>query len=598
MSVMTNESLERPFSERLRPARWHVIAWVALLVIILGVALFRWDDFQFGQIGDDVDYYLLARSLFSPSGYGLYNTPSGLIKSQFPFGFPLLLAPAAHFAPGNISALRIVPVLATLIIVSLIFWGWPLISRRSYHVGLAVAALAGLNPNTMILAQHIASDAPFTAFLLASLLLTEGIAWRWRDPNRAVTRGYFAFSARAMGEGAALGALLLFTGFTRSIGLIAVPVAFGYLLFWGGRRALPTVGIAALSFLTTLALIVAFTSVTRSDLIPTRYLALGKQLQSNIVHARTGSARPQSKGETLSSDVSEGATPSGRGKIVAEYARAFAMHLENELPLSVFSITFYFLKIPYLAEVIGLAMSAFVVWGWFVWMRREGANVFSLFGLAYGAALTFWLWRDPRLLFPILAMLLVSLLYAVTAFARRPPKNASPQQGDRAALVFAALLCLIFFGQDLTRAGSRLYWGDVTRRTRWVKEHLPMDAVLLTREPSIDYFYGARHTVGFYINDTFSAAELRELIRRQKVTHILLAPRPSTERFVPPRIRPMDEADERRPSAPVGGRNDTPPLRIGGGARVRLRGQCVAGRAIVSDVRCRQQQPPVFPLSG
>ncbi len=514
-----------------RPTRMHISVWIALLVAIVGIAFLRWDDFQFGWWGDDVDYYMLARSFATGESYGMHLAPTGPVRSQFPFGLPLLLSPFVYLTPGNVSVLRIVPLLATLVVVSLIFWGWPLISRLPYEYGLAVAALIGLAPESMKSFLFIMSEAPFTAFLLGALLMTEALANRLRNPEIPLRSADYAYAG-------ILGVLLLFTMFTRIIGFLAVPCVFAYLLYHGRQRAVRPLGIAGLTFVAALGLVIAATSLTWLDLLPEKYLNMMRKDHAKVAREY---AAPTVREDARNSDPNSGngmgvplltdlfhAPSAGQYPIFLELAKTLERHVEYDVPETVTTVkggdlarVGQRLGVPMLPALLGLGMSIAMAWGWFRWMQRDGANVFSLFGLLYLAVLTLWLWRSPRLLYPVQPMLFLSLLFAVKGLLPEKMVRVKGLRGDTIAIFFVALLAGFFVIRGLKTDGTRLHWGDITVRTRWTKGNLPTNAVLFTRFPRIDLFYGQRSTVGF---PEEPGQELRVLLREAGITHVLIAP--------------------------------------------------------------------------
>ncbi len=160
-----------------RPRRLHIALWLILLAASAALALFHYQILQIGAYQDDASYIILAQSLIKADRYGLMYGPWLLPDPPtFPFGFPLLLADLMRLGL-SLNALKGVSFVATLVNISLLFWGWPLISRRaSYGWGLAVAVLYGTSLLAVSHSRVIMSEAVFTTWTFAALLLTEGMA--------------------------------------------------------------------------------------------------------------------------------------------------------------------------------------------------------------------------------------------------------------------------------------------------------------------------------------------------------------------------------------------------------------------------------------
>lgn len=74
--------------------RGRAAAIAGLLVLAAGLYLYRFDSFQVGTYMDDAQYVVLAKSLVQGPAYGLVSGPGPALPTRFPFGWPLLLAPA------------------------------------------------------------------------------------------------------------------------------------------------------------------------------------------------------------------------------------------------------------------------------------------------------------------------------------------------------------------------------------------------------------------------------------------------------------------------------------------------------------------------
>ncbi len=198
------------------PNKLQIFIWGAFIILIIGLFLIKFNSFQVGADVDDATYIILSRSLLHSSNYGLINNPGNPAPGKFPFGYPLILAFVSLLFPANPNSFRIPSLLATLLNVSIVFWGWGWLSKgRSYWWGLSVAALFALSPVTVDLSRRVMSEPVFTTFCLLTIVFTEKLA---AGGNKA--------------WGIFLLALVLFlTVFTRTVGFLLLIIVLAY-LFW------------------------------------------------------------------------------------------------------------------------------------------------------------------------------------------------------------------------------------------------------------------------------------------------------------------------------------------------------------------------------
>ena len=518
-------------SESSRPTRTQIALWGFLLLTITILCLIRWNRFEFGWWNDDVDYVLLSRSLFHGSAFRVNFEPGPPQISQFPFGFPLFLAAVSAIFPDNVSAFRAVSLTATLINVTLIFWGWPYLSRRSHWFGLAIAALYGLSPLTQEFSHWIMSEPLFTTFLFCSLLLAERVR---RDP-------------KLPGWPVLLGVSLFFMAFIRTIGWMAVAFVFAYLLLCVGRRILLPLSCVLLVLLGMTIAVTAVTSVTWRDILPAKYLqllskdmkrtkALGTAEDAERVGGRDA-ARAEAESPLLTPLFRALHLP--QNNYLAECLRTAEFHLEHEfvetiLPLKTDKLTEIAQRfhLPSPALPVRLLVLVFLIAGYVRWLRSEGTNAFSAFGIVSTLILFFWLWRGSRFLYPLQPQLFIGFILgvepaltgAVRFFRRRSPVgNPSSAYPVAAATAAISVLLVVSALKSYALENTREHWGDIAARTEWAKAHLPPDAAIFSRRPRTDYLFTGRHSLGFP-KRKLTLAEVREILQTSPVTHVLFAP--------------------------------------------------------------------------
>lgn len=163
--------------------------------------------------GDNAVYLSLARSL-QDGGYRDLYDPATPAHTQFPPGFPLIVAAALALGLRAWVGIKLVIVAFSAAGVALTYL-W-IRRRRRPELALGVALLAAISPGVLALSHWELSDVPFWAMTAGALL-----AWERLPRDRT-------------GRGAAAAALTACAYLTRSAGLPLV-VAAGAWLVWRRR---------------------------------------------------------------------------------------------------------------------------------------------------------------------------------------------------------------------------------------------------------------------------------------------------------------------------------------------------------------------------
>jgi hypothetical protein len=150
-----------------------------LLFLLIPSGYFAWRFRAMPQLGswhDDAVYWISAQSLASHQGYAIGHLPTRPPQTKYPPLYPALLSFVWRFGgpfPGNLRAATALQwsfapvffVLAWLWFRRCGFRDWP-----SWALTLLIAAA----PITTLFAVSLMTELPFTAVLLASMLLVEG----------------------------------------------------------------------------------------------------------------------------------------------------------------------------------------------------------------------------------------------------------------------------------------------------------------------------------------------------------------------------------------------------------------------------------------
>jgi len=519
-------------------ATWHkvdrgallkptLIQVIVLLCLGIAVALVSLQDFGAYQLGthiDDSGYVVLARSLLYSDHYGMMNLPGEPGVAKYPFGYPLFLASilAVH---DNLDALKWISLIATLLNMSLLFWGWRWLSKsRSYWWAVAIAGMYGLSPMTMGHTRRIMSEPVFLTFSLITIILAERAAY-----------GKLNILSRV-----ALGVSLVFTVYTRTIGLVLVALALAYVVFFRRGKAWSELAVVLTSSAMLLILIVAATPVRLRDLLPLEYL---KDTNARIVtmpFTSTGSS------DTIT--PSQGAKPPAAKAYEMPVSRVIynllRYGIEQHFGSDIRAVAFPLgggdrekqlgkaIGLPALPSISGLLVGVLVSLGFFRLLATERFSLFLCFAGVYFLVLLLWVWDDPRLLYPVQPQIHWSSLavfesgmvwlaaHVKKAKLRIPILNSTPS----IPLVALVLLLLASFSFKSAQIhDSRINAGDLNIRSNWLLANVRESAVVMSEAPEVDYIYTGKKTVP-YPSDMSSAKTVDDYLAGYQVQFILVAP--------------------------------------------------------------------------
>lgn len=480
-----------------RPTRLQIGLWFALAVFTLFLSLSDYSSTQVGTERDDAAYITLARSLLESTHFGLINQPGPPGESQFPFGYPLVLAPLLFLFPHNWDALKILSLAATIANGAILFWGWSWFSRRSYWWGLAVATLYLISPLTIGQTRMVLPEPIFTTcYLIAAILAVHatraqpGLLW------------ILLMSVNSV-----------FLVFTRTVGWVIWESIVLILLCVRGKRVWKQMVGVVSGMLIILVLLIPATPVGRDDIFPILYVVRFFDYVSGAAVSRAIRNTPfpirlmQDAVIHFRSDIPSAVLPIGGGV------------REQQL----FSETSF----SFLPDLIRLALFALICIGFAKWFRKEGPSIFMLSSLTYLGALFLWIWIGPRLLYPILPQLFLACLWGIEAciagFAHRLKITALHRFVRVGMVLVAGGLAALFLYKSWNIDHSELHVGDLADRTAWVKENTSASAVIMSKEPEVDFLYSNRHTISFPV-PRVSEAEFADYLKKHPVDYALVAP--------------------------------------------------------------------------
>ena len=485
-----------------RPSRKQTLAWLLVVLVMLVMVLSDFDSHPAILI-DSSRYIVLAQSLLQSPTFGLINGGGAPVQAQFPFGYPFVLAPVVALFPGNFEALRVPSTLATLLNASLLFWGWPLLSRRSYWWGLVITALFCLSPITVLQARLVLSEAVFLTWLLLVILLAE---WGARRPPP-----WWWFLA--------LGTAATAMVFTRTVGWV---MWAGIVIYWLYRkrfRAARELLLLAAVMVGVTALIVAVTPVALTDIVPAAYAQQSNVLISGerVVSGDKPESYPAFLQRTLprrfSQDLPAAVIPGLNSNYVRTLARQWGVW-----PLL---ITF------------GMLTTLFMALGVVRWWAREGPSAFLLGVLPYFALLLAWTWTDRRFLYPVQAQMFYALLIGLEACGFGLVRLSGRPQTRRlirpALMVAIALMLALFAGVSLTYPDNRVYTRMQLERGQWFRQHTQASDVIMSYQAQMDYLLTGRRTVNVPEGLDPSAPEVfAGYLDQQHVRYVVVEPERGT----------------------------------------------------------------------
>lgn len=419
--------------------------------------------------GDNAAYITLARSLLERGSLLSLWDPAAPLHTQYPPGFPLLLALALALGIHPWVGLKVVIGLLSAAAVALTF----LWLRRRSRPGLAlgVTAVVALAPGVLEQAHWVLSDVPFWAFTMLALWAFERLP--------AAHRGRLAVAVLAT----------LAAYFTRSAGLPLVVAAVGWLALRRRWRALGVlavvVGVPALLWWLRARGAGGVDYVSQFWFVNPYEPHLGRMGVADFAR-----------------------------RVVENDRKYLTLHLPILLTLRTG---------PWLT-LLAVAAAVLALFGWVARMRRPA--VAELFLPLYTGLLLVWpqVWSGERFLLPALPLLLAYAGEALARATRRVRPGAAPVVGG-AAVGLLVLLALPGLGAA-TRAGMACTadwqagdrwaclppeWRDFIGLAEWARHGLPEDAVVLSRKPRLFHLLSGRAGQVYpftpYADDLFAAVE-------------------------------------------------------------------------------------------
>jgi hypothetical protein len=473
------------------------LAWLAAIPIALHACvawILRAPTIATGN--DDAVYLLLARALREGHYRELFyvGTP---IHSQYPPGYPALLAILGAPADGEIGLLVAANILLSCAALVLAF---DVMRQWSLPIALAGVAALALNPSLIEAASRLQSEPLFMAAVLLAL-------WGLRPDAPEKYRWVAVVAA-------------IVAALTRSAG---VAIVAGVVLYFLTTRAWRHALALTLGAALTVGPWLTWTVLAPEKVVGRSYIA--DVLVGIPVGEGAGAAAGQAPRELGPVDRAAAVVRSFAVRVRNKAPRYISRGLPTELAIPTVEGT----RADNLAWLILMA-AAGVVGAVAAWTRWRAA---LLVLMAYGGLLLIWPYAINRFLTPLLPPYVALLLLGAWRIGARLPPRAVVVP----ALVLAAIP-LAGGARELGRSLDALdACAEADRRaagscaaetiryrqaTDWLDEHLPPDARLFTTKEGTLYYRIGRQVVPLYGVVYARPAELRKYLDENGTTMIFL----------------------------------------------------------------------------
>ena len=423
---------------------------VIILSILFWVFVLKIIPAQFRELGgDSAQYIILAQNIVQGGGYRAVNYPQGGFFYHYPPVFPWLLSGPIYFWGENIYLMHFLVVLLGYLSLFFIYR----IFREYTTGGKAFLGTAFLAANVLFIlysTKHILSDVPYLFMSSVTLFF----AVRYFKTEKALnSTGFFTLIA------------LLLSYFTRYIGTtLFLGLIFLFIINRGkGKKA---VFISA-GFIIPFAL----WQILGRILNPESFAAYSKQFYLIDPY------RPY------------------LGTIFSHPGYLMLRFIEG---VNYFYKTAGAVLFPFFARgkfLLYEVVFSIVLFGYWLKLRQDKTCVFSYYFICYIFLIIIWPYREvDRFILPILPFIYFYFLIGLDKIIFFLFKNASR---PIFYVTVAAMLIL-----NILNLSSRDWTGKLPESARdfiamhhWIKENTNKDAVLVSRKPTVSYFYTKHKSV-------------------------------------------------------------------------------------------------------
>jgi 4-amino-4-deoxy-L-arabinose transferase-like glycosyltransferase len=488
------------------PGAYLLLATILVVQIVFSILVF---DPRLDTGGDNAHYICLARSMLSGEGYRDIFEPGNPPHTQYPFGYPLLLALIMVPFRDSLIALKLLS--AALSVGSVVLFFLLMRGKCGSILLYTTTLLFSVTPLLLQYGHKILSDVPFTFFSLLSLFLFKKGEQdrRWFSPFlwASVVAMVFTYHIRTVGA-ALFVALLVYLGSRKQF-----------------ARMFLVLGVMAL-------LVLPWTLRTARLSEGGGYVT--QLLLRNPYDRESGTVGP--------GDLLRRVGANGEAYFASAIPRSIVAIHERVWPMPSRRWDIY---------LFGFAVSGLILLGFVDDMRRRH-GILHFYILLYMGILLIWpqVWASDRFFLPV-APFGVFYLFKGGLFIF---SRIDPAKRRRFGLTVAGLLLLsstvtlsrgmggnlmvmrLYASGDRT-AGYSADWVNYFRAASFASRSTPSDAVFMARKPALFYLFAERKCVVYPF--TYIREEILGTIAEKGVEYIVLDSffwTKTTERYLYPAL--------------------------------------------------------------
>lgn len=471
---------------------------VSILVLFTVLSLLMFDPKPFVG-GDNATYVSLSKSLVQGKGLTEIWTPEGKPHTQYPFGFPLLLAPVS-FLKLSYPWYKLIPWLSGLL--SLLVFGLLIKDDKKVLFVLPIFLLA-INPYFLEYAHWVLSELPFALFVLLTFLSFK----KWEERGGNIWLATSIFSA-------------VFANYIRSAGIALYLGIFLYLLLKRNFKA-------ATIFITG-CIVLTLPWSLRNSHYGTTGGYLDQFLMKDPYQPELGFL--------------------GIGGLIQRFFANLKIYFVSIIPrMFLPSLDIWGLSGAAPLVMLLTAVPAAVV---LVFRVIKEPKAYDWLALAYLGMAMLWpeTWSDIRFLLPILPFLLLYLVQAYgfifdRIFNKRFLWPAAAAIVVLVAANFTASWNTISSNLETNRyysydkySGYDPAWQSFFAAAEWVKSNTPDNSIVVSRKPTL-FFLGSQRRSFCY---PFTANQDSLLRSLDKADYVMVEPVSGTgQRFLIPAVQPF-----------------------------------------------------------
>jgi len=463
-----------------------LLFFILILNLLLALLLF---DPKLSTGGDNATYIVLAKSIISGKGFRDLSAPGEPFHTQYPFGYPLLLAPLLLLFPQNFIPLKFLSLL--LGTGSLLLFFHLFKNRVEPFILIISLLLLALNPDLLEFSHWELSEIPYLFFSLLSLFLL--IIGMTRNPslNPTLLTGLVS---------------MMLTYYIRSIGLALILAALVFLIYKRNFKLF--------FFLLFFAFLIAFPWFFRNQRInPGQNEYLSQFLMRDPYNPDAG---------LLSS---------------AEFIERFFTNLKIYFFSVIPAIT-----LPFFSSLLpssftlflSLVVTGLILIGIYVLIKnRVGLTEFYL--LFYLGIALIWpsVWSDRRFLIPVIPFLIFPFVLGIKTILGKMISHFWP-------ILFVPLLSLLVlanlqvllsqipenlrllsqYRKGEVMAGYSPDWFNYYKAAEWVKSNTLSSSIVMSRKPSLFFLRSERKGICYPF--TSNPKQILSAIDEQGVSYVIV----------------------------------------------------------------------------